>query len=1095
MSSPIDVLALIQTMPPSLFYQEIFHCHNDRVNSFINVINATTHNPSQHLLQARGAQVVIAFPCHPYEQKIYLTSDCISTNDCCLYPPTAGERSSQLRAAFMHRVGSLRESRDIRKFVVTGSQIHNNNIQKLQLLARLPLVQKSACVGWLEKARDLQATASLSFLQSLFYVLHGFVEKELLHPLIVSKPMTFIIPAERAADACVSLFSTCDRLVLSPTIIQIWNKFLHPGLNFMFRRLLTTSLSFDLLLINLQVEHTSNSDTADLFAVKKRGSASPVYYLFGNTLEKKHPTSFFTVSFQLEVHPGKDHGYNHVRELFVQLTKQSSLVSIFPPPPQLLLEPDHVHRILVSNLTTTTMCQAGFPLHSFQQQPPPVSQLSPFLITTLTPLQKKANARILLGMAAPIVQKIGLRFPTDYVLRPHKLTQIKPLSEEFQRAQKVFSNLLSTATGTGKTATALAAMLADFQQSPSSNPYVFLVPDLLVSQWVSEIHKHTTLSKESLVVLSSVKDTQIMTVRKNHNEPMFVIISHCAFRSGTLNLLFPMRALVIDEIHTINRPTVLATQINNTVRHVHYVLGLSATPWDSWLTIRSLLSYEDVKKVFPHCNHEFLCATLLHGKPSERDDSSNTKINVCMVKPSPFLQQAHVLLDGISRTYKSTTASMRRIMRIYERICAGGFIDEALILSVLKNSLACRDDHAATDAHILLSTTQPAPHSSFGSSGDDCCVCMSNFERPVSLSCGHILCFACCSSMVAIGRRTCPQCRQSLHMEPGSKVLVFPPSWTALKKTGDVLLLSQQQEQKNFKKMIEGTACNNNKPCFKRKKFEELLFSYRARRTPESRLVVFTKAEKPANSYHALLLQHELKVVTAGAMKTNRKDSVTNIDLFRAGKADVLLCNYKYAVGFDFAIATDSIITDFDLKTSSIIQAMGRTTRLGQTNLVRVFILVTQNCFDDFLFRNRNKIKGGDIMNMTLRSAFELEAVTQLSNPTSRFGKMRKAIEISLGRPLVFISPQRACESTFPSHHGTVTTTTTTNNNFDALFLLPKYMSPFYFATTATSWPGNEHGQLRFTNGATVKMSYNKYKKRKNIGGSSLDDFLASSRS
>ena len=177
--------------------------------------------------------------------------------------------------------------------------------------------------------------------------------------------------------------------------------------------------------------------------------------------------------------------------------------------------------------------------------------------------------------------------------------------------------------------------------------------------------------------------------------------------------------------------------------------------------------------------------------------------------------------------------------------------------------------------------------------------------------------------------------------------------------------------------------------------FKKYISDYCLVKTEKSRLVVFSKRDVPCQGYMKVLESHKLVVVKAGVLSTNRKKSCDNITIFRQGNADVLLSNYKYCEGFDLINASHTLICDFDIYLSKLVQAAGRSKRLGQQHdKVHISTLVMKDSFDEFLYLQMGKSEG----KISSDNSKQLEWITTRHMQNTDLNLLKRVLERITGR-------------------------------------------------------------------------------------------------
>lgn len=462
-----------------------------------------------------------------------------------------------------------------------------------------------------------------------------------------------------------------------------------------------------------------------------------------------------------------------------------------------------------------------------------------------------------------------------------------------------------------------------------------------------------------------------------------------------------MLFLAVDEVHqlsTNNKAYRRFFGANSTVRHVGHAMGVTATIAGKFKTIMSTLSFRSIDGIGYELSR-LRSAVTMTGRATYPDLKINTVIH--FLHPGDYVQRAMRLLHGISN--KEIQGSHRRVLRIYERLCAGGNVDGELLLRVLQRLLQPVSPLATRSSNTVRIDVRPARANAttYNQARDECVICMCNFDDPVELSCGHVLCKVCLTSLLSLSRRRCPTCRSNINVSSGT-VTVYTPTWSKKKPKSNPTesKLSQEEQmagrgragQGVLNRLLEATGPSSSETSkfvtidHKLKEFKQTLDAYVAGKTTTDRLVVFTKRDVTANAYRAIIEDAGLVVKVAGACRAPRKSSLMAISEFRSGRGDVLLCNFAYSTGFDLHNVSTIIICDFDIKLSSLIQAKGRVTRIGQkNNKVNIHILLTIGGLDQVMYYHDKDSTFSDLN--PYRSAM-VEGAMAIADPQSACHKI-----------------------------------------------------------------------------------------------------------
>jgi superfamily II DNA or RNA helicase len=568
-------------------------------------------------------------------------------------------------------------------------------------------------------------------------------------------------------------------------------------------------------------------------------------------------------------------------------------------------------------------------------------------------------------------------------------------------------------TGSGKTLVGIMAICAEIERraekeeeeakgtssSSSSSSgtktrdvYLYLVQDQHALQTHSEFLKHTSLDP---IMLSTTKDMRSVKTREkvvtNRTGPLVYVVTHTVIRSKAwlqdMNVS-KIHMMIVDEIHALKRKSKTAQMIMHYMKPT-IVVGLTATPKATTSQVLVSLTTFQPEPTPRHVD-DFETMCMITGTTPTSRTKLKIDRQVILVKPDQFVVEAHRLLENFDPS--EITGSQQRVYRIFERICAGGYVDGEAIMEVLKQLLTKRRHNNSNNMSASFSSSSSSSvvslvvkddanaQLSFALPRDECSICMCDFDTPRQLVCGHVMCEGCLTSLLNIARRQCPVCRAPFVIR-GSRLTVFLPTWLREMNGKDEKLdanevssdcptetKQKRDDDDNYRALLKGEG-DGARTLISGKitAFKQYINGWLNTRKKSHRLVVFSKREVPCQLYLSHMQSKGLVVKLAGAGRTDRKTSLVNIEAFRQGQGDVLLCNFKYSTGFDLCNASHLLCTDSDLSTWLLTQALGRVTRLGQHHKkVEVRTLVFQGCFDEFVYKQA--IKGRHLNNGMCRN-------------------------------------------------------------------------------------------------------------------------------
>ncbi len=393
----------------------------------------------------------------------------------------------------------------------------------------------------------------------------------------------------------------------------------------------------------------------------------------------------------------------------------------------------------------------------------------------------------------------------------------------------------------------------------------------------------------------------------------------------------------------------------------------------------------------------------------------SVNLSTCLLPQPPAMLQLHSKLQGVVPT------TGKRLLRLFERVMAGGSLDMELIGAVIDRLF-----QETLSSNIQIASTVSTVEA-FLTDSDTCPICLDHFTEPIQTECRHVFCILCMRALCDI-RARCPLCR---HEFGSGTITVWPLRVVDSKATFMALLTGP------------GTTLLNEKIVA----FDHYL-QVHGQRGP---LVLFSKRICTATAYIEVCKQHGKQVIVAG-LNVGRKQSCANIELFRQGAADVLFCDYTYSAGFDLCNAAHLVVLDVDLRLANIIQSIGRLTRIGQVfSTVYVTILLYEHGFDHFLFNIRQTL--GKSFENTITNLFQLEQFCTQKIQGTRMFRLEQFIHSKIVPWLE-----------------TVATTVTTKTQF-TLIRTPSKRSRQMLYKDTYSYPKVHFWRVTIENGVDVTIS------------------------
>lgn len=503
-------------------------------------------------------------------------------------------------------------------------------------------------------------------------------------------------------------------------------------------------------------------------------------------------------------------------------------------------------------------------------------------------------------------------------------------------------------------------------------------------------------------------------------QPRVLIVSHSTLRSTVFRKTFEslrFDRMVIDEGHHVKSSTV--ESLNWINRNYSWVV--TATPYENTGNLMKMLQLDKVSaELGVHDASKAVSSRLefmmyRHLMTRSVFDKTHLAVDVvkryCEMTPdeAAFFREIGHLIEEYGVHRRGYTDGLHRFFRILERIGAGGHVHKRLILQILRRTLDRSNNEpraaAAAGAKDPLEGLGRAPRVAFCASVDECTVCLVPFQDPVQLGCGHVYCKPCLMGVLDLRIGKCAYCRAEI------KLPYYTPNWpdaagqkaaeeqvkgkrkaeeapppappaavldaisddaraaAALEQRARAIAEDAHVDRKMYQEVLAGTAENVAKAASadllrdlvnlqgKIDAMDQELAAWVARRKPGDQLVIFMKEQLPAVKYTALLQKHGLTLMPAGVLGARKLASIANIEKFRQGAADVLLCSNKYCDGFDLYMASEVWLMNSDLSAAKMEQSQGRVMRVIQKHpKITVRVFVYRGTFDEWLWDSRKTL-------------------------------------------------------------------------------------------------------------------------------------------
>ena len=549
--------------------------------------------------------------------------------------------------------------------------------------------------------------------------------------------------------------------------------------------------------------------------------------------------------------------------------------------------------------------------------------------------------------------------------RSPKLSPVKITNEKMIELESIRGAVLALPVGTGKTLVILvAAKLFNHEVRPN----LVVVPDLLFDHWQQEALKHG-LADGICFLQYSKKIPSSFVGKKVVIATLGVLRCQRYKKIGILDF----HTIFVDEAHQLTPNSMtfgLLFGVDRIFRH-NQVFPITATIGKGWGAIKEMIGVNQIISMFTGLYETFgpmndaafvRYGVVMCDNPTPASSSSSGLVvpvvvqNCIMVPPEPKLVEMHRLLSGLPLMVSSI--SCQRVLRLFERVTAGGHMDLDLYLAILKRLF---DSEQATSR--LIAKASPASQPALCASNDECCICLNNFSDPVQTVCHHVFCRVCLEALFDLSpnKRSCPLCRKCF----GFPTSVWDPVFQDKKKKKKKESVDQEKhsveqymsDNKTFQKLLNDdeerkgvtTHADGKLAAFKKYLSDVFIPS----KVVGKQLVIFSKRGSTSREYIRLLNELGLPVLCAGVEGVGKKVSCANVEAFKKD-GTVLFCSYKFSTGIDIPTASHQLITDLDTNMTKVAQAVGRITRIGQKHL-KVFVtcLVYDGCFDDWLYTQR----------------------------------------------------------------------------------------------------------------------------------------------
>jgi len=488
--------------------------------------------------------------------------------------------------------------------------------------------------------------------------------------------------------------------------------------------------------------------------------------------------------------------------------------------------------------------------------------------------------------------------------------------------------------------------------------------------------------------------------------PRMIVVGHSPLRSKTFKEMvtrnFTFDRLVVDEAHAVTASC--SDTIDFTIKR-HTTWMITATPNNKHVQNGGMLQLDRTLNALNGAVPVIPSALKLamYKYLTVKNELDRTRLRVVTVKHTcPVGQHEESFLASVRELLvryvgsKHAAQNLYRFFTLLERVCAGGHLHRDLVLKVLERWLFNHHHLSSSSSNCPDGPRTVATKTAFSGPKDECPLCLCPFANPVQAPCGHVYCEMCVRALIDIGRGTCPmRCGGSVQpyqvprWPPGPSPSGAPPppepstgvgtkrrhpgsasvEWArcARRRADDAGGFVSRSDNV---KLHEGlTASAAASPEWREGEIIDMQGKHRAvslqldtwvaERQQGAHIVMFMKAQLPAQRYFETIRSNGLSVLCAGLMGVGKRDSMANVEKFKQGESDVLLISNRYCSGLDLFIASEVWLLNADLSAPKMEQSHGRITRVAQAHhTVTVRVFVYPRMLDEFLWEFRQTLRG-----------------------------------------------------------------------------------------------------------------------------------------
>jgi hypothetical protein len=476
--------------------------------------------------------------------------------------------------------------------------------------------------------------------------------------------------------------------------------------------------------------------------------------------------------------------------------------------------------------------------------------------------------------------------------------------------------VIGSKVGSGKTRTVLTYGIANFEVF-----FVFIPSSrMLADTWSKEIEKWFPHMMEYMQIINK-KTTKMIP-----NKKIYIIEGNSIVGDYTI----VPDAIFIDEADLFKSGTNYINIIADIVKEVRYVYPITATPKQS-------------DAVLKLCFGEFVGAYVNSRCTYENESMSLIDVET-IYHPVSISEKEHQHIGNFILQFLRTSmidygsvdpSSMKKKIRLFDRLCAGGYVPMKCFMEVFKNNRLSE----------VVTTDEHAKESFIGSIEDPCPICMEKKDM-VQTGCNHLFCNTCITSWRNV-TKSCPLCRQvykGIFLPFKSEIKIEQPKKKKRKKNVNFKkrnIFSYVPSQEEIDDETMGWVNFDGKIT----KMIEIVTDI----PNNEKIIIFQDDAWNIETMEKMLDDNGISYISVGYHKQSKEKRNKNIKTYRNDpNIQVLFIPSRYGShGVDFQVAQHVVIMhakDAGLTT----QQGGRIMRLGQTKNVKVHIVFYPHSIDAF---------------------------------------------------------------------------------------------------------------------------------------------------